>query len=144
MHVHNYDCVCVRMCVCAHEGLLTVSRRSRTFYRRPPRIHFRGKTKFRWVVGIGRVLSYFIIHEGTFLLVVAAADSLARSSVRHAVGWSFRIFLECGTPLDRFLSRPRDAKFRDRHRFSTGHFFDLSLSRRFTSRLHNVLVVATN
>lgn len=62
LHVHES-----RAYVCTKDSRPA---KEQDFYRRP-RIHFRGKTKFRWVVGIGRVLSYFIIHEGTFLPAVA-------------------------------------------------------------------------
>lgn len=79
---HIYVCVefvyilCRRESLHVHESRAYVCTKDsrpakeQDFYRRP-RIHFRGKTKFRWVVGIGRVLSYFIIHEGTFLPAVA-------------------------------------------------------------------------
>lgn len=71
----------------------TLQRRERdvhrsTLSRRPPRIHFRGKIKFRWVVRFSRVLSYFIIHEGTFLPVDSLARSSASGSIRTADGVS--------------------------------------------------------
>jgi len=65
------------------------------------RIHFRGKIKFRWVVGFSRVLSYFIIHEGTFLPV----NSLARSSASDtADGVSSNFPRVALAALDRFLA----------------------------------------
>jgi len=113
------------------------------FYRRP-RIHFRGKTKFRWVVGIGRVLSYFIIHEGTFL---PAADSLARSFASDAEDGVCES-LSGATSFDQFLSRPTANMrftpkfFTDRQRFLVDDFLGFySLSLSLSLSLSTILIL---